>query len=151
MIELHHLPTINASLNALAAVLLVTGRRAIRRGDVRRHSRCMVSAFITSILFLGTYLTYHTLRQMREGVGHTRFPGSGFAAHFYHTMLISHVLLAAIVPVLVIIVLRRALRRDFVRHRALARWAYPIWLYVSVTGVLIYLMLYHWPAQWQAA
>jgi len=137
------LPHVNASLNALAAVLLGVGLVFIRRKNVAAHKRCMIGAFATSVLFLASYLTYHTVRQSREGVGHTKFAGPPGAAKVYYTLLISHVVLAAAVPVLAIITLRRALRSDFVRHRRIARWTWPIWMYVSVTGVLVYGMLYH--------
>jgi len=140
------LPHVNASLNALATLLLLAGFIFIKRRNIKAHAACMVSAFITSIVFLACYLTYHTSRQMAEGVGHTKFAGTGAAAKVYYTLLISHVVLAAIVPVLAIITLRRALKRDFVRHRAIARWTWPIWMYVSVTGVIVYFMLYHWYA-----
>lgn len=140
------LPHVNASLNALATVLLLAGFIYIRRGKVKAHATCMVSAFITSIVFLTCYLTYHTMRQAAEGVGHTKFAGTGLAAKVYYTLLISHVVLAAVVPVLAVITLRRALRRDFVRHKAIARWTWQIWMYVSVTGVIVYFMLYHWYA-----
>lgn len=140
------LPHVNASLNALATVLLLAGFILIKRGRIKAHATCMLSAFGTSIVFLACYLTYHTMRQMHEGVGHTKFAGTGAAAKIYYTLLISHIVLAAIVPVLAIITLRRALRRDFVRHKAIARWTWPIWMYVSVTGVIVYFMLYHWYA-----
>lgn len=144
MIDISTLPTVNATLNGVATILLASGYVAIRRKNVPLHRACMISAFAVSVLFLISYLTYHTLRQMQEGVGHTRFGGAGAAASAYYAMLISHVVLAAVVPVFAILLLRWAFRGDFVRHRRLARWAFPIWFYVSVTGVLIYLMLYHW-------
>lgn len=135
------LPAVNASLNGLAAVLLFAGRAAIRRKDVTLHKRLMLSAFGTSVVFLASYLTYHF---WRGGVS-TPFPGAGIARGIYYVILITHVILAATVPVLAIKLLRRAYRGDFPAHKRLARWAYPIWMYVSVTGVLIYFMLYHWP------
>jgi len=144
MMDFARLPALNAALNGLSAVLLVAGYVAIRGRRVTWHRRCMTAAFVVSILFLASYLTYHTLRQMREGVGHTRFQGTGAVATFYYGMLISHVTLAALVPVMAIVALRRALRGDFERHRRLARITLPIWLYVSVTGVLVYWMLYHY-------
>jgi uncharacterized membrane protein YozB (DUF420 family) len=143
MFDFTFLPTLNASLNAVAAGLLLLGYAAVRRCRVTLHKTCMVSAFVASVLFLASYVTYHVLRQMREGVGHTRFEGPAAIAPLYYGLLISHVLLAAVVPVLAILVLRHALRGDLARHRRLARWTLPIWLYVSATGVLIYLMLYH--------
>lgn len=137
------LPHVNASLNALAAVLLVSGYWFIRRKRINAHKACMLAAFAVSVLFLVTYIIYHTTRQMREGVGHTQFSGTGLIANVYYTLLISHIVLAATVPVLAIITLRRAFRGDFVRHRRIARWTFPIWLYVSATGVIVYFMLYH--------
>ena len=138
------LPHLNAALNATSAVLLSVGYGFIRRKNIPAHRVCMIAAFVASILFLVSYLTYHGVRQSREGVGHTRFPGTGPVATFYHVMLFSHVTLAALVPILAIITLRRGLRMDVVRHRRIARWTLPLWLYVSVTGVLVYFMLYHW-------
>jgi len=140
------LPHVNASLNGLATVLLLAGFILIKRGKIKAHATCMVASFITSIVFLVCYLTYHSARQMAEGVGHTKFTGTGVVAKVYYALLISHVILAAIVPVLAIITLRRAMKRDFVRHKAIARWTWPIWMYVSVTGVIVYFMLYHWYA-----
>ena len=138
------LPHVNASLNALSAVLLTTGYYFIRTKRITAHRNCMISAFCVSVVFLISYLTYHTARQAREGVGHTKFSGTGPIATVYYTMLISHVVLAAAVPVLAVITIRRGLRDDRVRHKRIARWTLPIWLYVSVTGVLVYFMLYHW-------
>src|SRR6185437_11303509 len=128
-------PALNASLNGASAVLIVTGRSLIRRGNVRLHRACMLAAVITSTAFLVCYLYYHA------HVGSVHFPGHGWAKAVYFSILISHTLLAAAVPVLVIITLTFALRQKFDRHRRLARWTYPIWLYVSVTGVIVYLML----------
>ena len=129
-------PALNASLNGASAVLIVTGRSLIRRGNVRLHRACMLAAVIMSSAFLVCYLYYHA------HVGSVHFPGQGWAKALYFSILISHTLLAAAVPVLVIITLTLALRQKFDRHRRIARWTYPIWLYVSVTGVIVYLMLY---------
>jgi uncharacterized membrane protein YozB (DUF420 family) len=145
-VTIHDLPHVNASLNAISAVLLICGYGFIRARRITAHRNCMIAAFIVSIVFLVSYVTYHSARQAREGVGHTKFAGTGPIATFYYGMLISHVSLAAIVPVLAIITLRRGLRDDRLRHRSIARWTLPIWLYVSVTGVLVYMMLYHWYA-----
>ncbi len=136
------LPPINATLNAIAAVLLMIGYWQIRtnRAHWRTHRAVMISAFVVSTLFLISYLTYHGLR----GGAATPFAGRGVVRPIYFTILISHVTLAALVPVLAIISLRRGLKRRFARHRAIARWTLPIWLYVSVTGVLVYFMLYQW-------
>jgi uncharacterized membrane protein YozB (DUF420 family) len=131
------LPAVNASLNALAAVLLVYGWAAIRRGRVRAHRRAMTAAFGVSTLFLACYLSYHAV------VGHVPFAGRGAARTIYFAILISHILLAVAVPVLAITMFALAWRGRFESHRRLGRIALPIWLYVSVTGVVIYLMLYH--------
>lgn len=129
-------PALNASLNGVSAVLIVTGRSFIRRGKVQWHRACMLTAVATSAAFLACYLYYHA------HVGSVHFPGHGWARVLYFSILISHTLLAAAVPVLVIVTLTLALRRKFEKHRRIARWTYPIWLYVSVTGVIVYLMLY---------
>jgi uncharacterized membrane protein YozB (DUF420 family) len=131
------LPTLNASLNGLAAVLLVTGYVMIRRGRVGAHRACMVAAFTTSVLFLVSYVIYHA------GAGSRPFEGRGAVRLVYFVILISHVVLAAVVPPLAIVTLVRAVKGRFDRHAAIARWTLPIWLYVSVTGVVVYLMLYH--------
>jgi uncharacterized membrane protein YozB (DUF420 family) len=131
------LPTINATLNATAAVLLIWGYSLIRRKRVQTHRKVMTTAFITSCLFLICYLIYHAQ------VGSVHFPRMGLIRTVYFTILITHTTLAAAVPVLAVITLRRARAGDFARHRAIARWTLPIWLYVSVTGVVVYVMLYH--------
>lgn len=131
------LPTINACLNATAAVLLTWGYTLIRRKQVQTHRKVMIAAFITSCVFLVCYLIYHAQ------VGSVHFAHTGAIRSVYLTILATHTVLAAAVPVLAIITLRRALKGKFDRHRALARWTLPIWLYVSVTGVVVYLMLYH--------
>jgi len=129
-------PAINATLNGASAVLLVLGHRMIARGRMIAHKRLMISALVTSSLFLACYLYYHA------HVGSVHFRGHGVTRPIYFTILISHTILAACVVPLVIITLTRALRENFDRHRAIARWTYPIWVYVSVTGVVVYLMLY---------
>jgi len=131
-------PVINASLNGASAVLLFVGRGFIKRGKMAAHRALMITALVTSSLFLTSYLYYHA------HVGSVRFQGLGWSRPVYFTILISHTILAAVIVPLVIITLSRALRRRFDRHRAIARWTYPLWLYVSVTGVVIYFMLYHW-------
>jgi uncharacterized membrane protein YozB (DUF420 family) len=130
------LPGINATLNGVSALLLVTGYRFIRRGDVERHRLCMVTAFVVSVLFLVSYVVYH------YHVGSTRFPGTGWIRAAYLTLLFSHVVLAALVPPLAIVTLYRGARGDVPRHRRIARITLPVWLYVSVTGVVIYVVLY---------
>lgn len=130
------LPALNATLNAIAATFLVTGYVLIRRGHVRQHRRAMIAAFATSTLFLISYLTYHA------HAGSRPFPGQGPIRAVYFAILITHSVLAAVVPVLALITLSLGLRARFDRHVVIARWTLPIWLYVSVTGVLVYLMLY---------
>lgn len=136
VIALSDLPTLNASLNALSALCLVTGYLLIRRGQVSAHRAAMLAAFGASTLFLVSYLVYHFQ------AGSVPYPGGGPLRTVYFTILLSHTLLAAAVPFLAVITLVRALGERFDRHRAIARWTLPIWLYVSVTGVVIYLMLY---------
>jgi len=131
------LPALNATLNGASAVLILIGRSLIRRGRIAAHRAFMIGAVVTSALFLASYLYYHA------HVGSVRFQGQGWSRPLYFTILISHTMLAAATLPLVIITLSRALRGRFDRHRALARWTFPIWLYVSVTGVIIYFMLYH--------
>ena len=131
------LPTVNALLNTLATVLLVTGYVFIRKKRVEAHKRTMIAAFVVSIAFLISYLTYHFSSELM-----TKFTGPRSLRIAYYVMLVSHIILAAAVPPLCLITLYRAAKRQFDRHRRIARIAYPIWLYVSVTGVLIYLLLY---------
>ncbi len=131
------LPSINAALNATAAVLLAWGYSLIRRGRVRTHRKVMTAAFAVSCLFLVGYLTYH------YRVGSVRFPGTGAIRTVYLSILATHTILAAAVPVLAIITLRRGLAARYDKHRRIARWTLPIWMYVSVTGVVVYVMLYH--------
>jgi uncharacterized membrane protein YozB (DUF420 family) len=133
------LPAFNASINSLVAVLLVVGWLLIRRRRIAAHRAVMIAAFSLSAIFLVSYLVYH------YQVGSVRFQGVGAMRTVYFTILISHTVLAAAVPFLAAITLIRALRRRFDRHRAIARWTLPIWLYVSVTGVVVYWMLYRLP------
>ena len=130
-------PALNAILNGTAAVLLVIAHRFITRGKIEQHKRTMIAAFATSTLFLINYLTYHALIH-----GSKHFPAQGWVRYLYFTILLSHTVLAAVIVPLVLITLTRGLKRNYPKHRAIARWTYPIWLYVSVTGVVIYLMLY---------
>jgi uncharacterized membrane protein YozB (DUF420 family) len=134
--DVHALPAVNATLNGTAAVLLASGYVLIRRRAIELHKKVMLTAFCVSVAFLICYLIYHSQ------VGSVHYPKTGAIRVVYYTILITHTALAATVPVLAIITLRRALRNDFKRHRRLARWTLPIWLYVSVTGVIVYLMLY---------
>jgi uncharacterized membrane protein YozB (DUF420 family) len=133
---IHTLPAINASLNALSGVLLVIGYALMRARRIDLHRRVMIAAFVTSSLFLICYLTYHAQ------VGSVRFTREGFVRPLYFTILITHVTLAAAVLPLAIVTLTRGLKGRYPRHRAIARWTFPIWLYVSVTGVLVYVLLY---------
>lgn len=135
--EIRDLPAVNAGLNSLAAVLLVTGYSLIRQGKREAHRKVMLAAFGTSIVFLICYLVYHFQ------VGSVKFQGTGLVRTVYLSILLTHTVLAAAVPVLAIITLRRAFAQRFDPHRRIARWTLPIWLYVSVTGVVVYFMLYH--------
>ena len=138
------LPAVNAALNGLATVLLVTGWVQVRRGWVDAHKRTMLTAFGVSVVFLACYLTYHFALHHYTGSSSRRFTGEGPIRGVYLAILFTHIILAAAVPVLAIVTIRRALRADWPRHRRIARITFPIWLYVSVTGVIIYVMLYHW-------
>lgn len=137
MIALHDLPKLNACLNGLSAVWLISGLWFIRRGRVSAHRFCMLAAVLTSTLFLTSYIVYHA------HVGTTRFQTPGWIRHLYLVILATHTVLAVAVVPLVLITLRRALVRRFDRHRRIARITWPVWVYVSVTGVVIYWMLYH--------
>ena len=130
------LPTLNALLNSVAATLLVAGYAMIRRRRVDAHRRCMLAAFGTSTLFLISYLTYHA------NVGSVAYTGQGPVRTVYFAILISHIILAALVLPLALVTLVHGLKQRFDRHRRIARWTLPVWLYVSVTGVVVYLMLY---------
>jgi uncharacterized membrane protein YozB (DUF420 family) len=134
--ELSDLPALNASLNSLSAVLLTAGYVLIRRRQVRAHRGCMLTAFATSALFLVSYVVYHA------NVGSVAFTGQGAIRVVYFAILISHIMLAVAILPLALVTLVHALRERFDRHAHIARWTLPIWLYVSVTGVVVYLMLY---------
>ncbi|MCE9591626.1 MAG: DUF420 domain-containing protein [Planctomycetes bacterium] len=140
-LDLSFLPTVNASLNALAAVLLCVGVSLIKQKRITAHKRVMLAAFATSCLFLVFYVTHYVWRASATGTAHTQYTGPLRAV--YYPMLLSHILLAMAVPVLAIWLIRLGLRRDDTLHRRVAKFAFPIWLYVSVTGVIIYFMLYH--------
>jgi putative membrane protein len=142
MIGLSDLPAVNASLNATSAMLLAAGYGFIRRKKRTAHAVCMVSAVMVSVAFLISYLTYHA----RFGSKH--FEGEGFIWLVYFAILISHTILAVVVALwLVPVAVVRAARRRFDQHKMIARWTLPVWLYVSVSGVIIYFMLYHWYAR----
>ena len=136
MFPIASLPAVNATLNATSAVLLAFGYFYIRSGRVDAHRRCMLAALATSALFLTSYLIYH------YHVGSVPFAGRGWIRGVYFSILISHTILAVVIVPLVLITLARALKGNFVRHRAIARWTLPLWFYVSVTGVVVYWMLY---------
>jgi len=129
-------PALNATLNGASAVLLMTGRVMIARRQIQLHRACMIAAVATSSVFLASYLYYHA------HVGSVHFPGTGLARPVYFTILISHTLLAVAVVPLVLLSLTNGLKSRFDRHRRISRWTFPIWLYVSVTGVVVYIMLY---------
>lgn len=131
------LPAVNAALNALSACLLIGGYACIRRGRRAAHQRCMLAAFLVSVLFLASYLT------LRYLAGMTRFEGQGWIRPVYFTILLSHTVLAAGIVPLAIVTMARALREEHARHVRVARWTLPLWLYVSITGVVIYWLLYH--------
>jgi uncharacterized membrane protein YozB (DUF420 family) len=137
-------PAINATLNGASAVLLLTGRRLIAQRKIQQHRTVMISAVITSTLFLACYVTYHILLHIYAHGAMTRFQGTGLSRPIYFSILLSHTILAVVTVPLVLITLSRGLRERFDKHRAIARWTFPIWLYVSVTGVVIYFMLYQW-------
>ena len=137
-----NLPALNAGLNSLAAVLLCLGFVLVKTGRKRAHAGVMIAASLVSAAFLASYLTYHFV--VVPELGHTPFNGTGALKAGYYALLLSHVLLAAVNLPMVLVTLWRAARRDWERHRRIARWTFPIWLYVSVTGVLVYLVLYHW-------
>jgi putative membrane protein len=130
------LPALNATLNTISTVLLITGWVFIRRGDRRKHKACMIAALITSALFLTSYVIYHAQ------VGSVPFRRTGWIRTVYFSVLIPHVILAAAVVPPILITVSRGLSAKYDKHRRIARWTLPIWLYVSVTGVIVYLMLY---------
>jgi putative membrane protein len=136
LLALSDLPAVNATLNSASALLLAAGYFFIRRRNVAAHRRCMIAALAASTLFLTSYLIYH------YNVGSVPFTGRGWIRGVYFSILITHTILAAVIVPLVLVTLSRALRADFVRHRRIARWTLPIWFYVSVTGVVVYWMLY---------
>ncbi len=131
-------PKINATLNGASAVLLVTGRALIARGKVAAHRAVMIAAFATSSVFLVSYVYYH----WPHHGGIVYFRGTGWIRTLYFTILIPHTILAICIVPMVLITLSRGLRGQFDRHRAIARWTFPLWLFVSVTGVIVYLMLF---------
>ena len=133
----HDLPAVNATLNGLSAVFLALGFVAIKRGNKTAHRNCMVAAFTTSVIFLACYLTYHALVKTV-----TRFVEPAWFRPIYLTILLTHTVLAVVVVPLVFMTLSRAVKQRFELHKKIARWTWPIWMYVSVTGVVIYWLLY---------
>ncbi len=127
---------LNATLNGTSAILLAAGYAAIRNGKMALHKKFMLSAFAVSTVFLISYLIYH------YQVGHVRFQGQGWIRPVYFALLISHTILAVVIVPLILITLRRAWLEKFDKHRIIARWTFPLWMYVSVTGVIVYLLLY---------
>jgi len=136
--QLAFFPALNASLNGTSAVLLLTGRYMIARGRMAAHRACMIAAVVASALFLSCYLYFHF------HAGNILFLGQGIWRPIYFAILIPHVTLAIVIVPMVIITLSRALRARYDRHRIIARWTFPLWMYVSVTGVIVYFMLYQW-------
>jgi len=136
MLSVHDLPAVNATLNATSGVLLTIGYALIRARKIEQHRKVMIAAFVSSSLFLVSYVVYHAQ------VGSVRFTRTGFVRPLYFTILITHVTLAAAVLPLAIITLSRGLKTRYAQHKRIARWTLPIWLYVSVTGVLVYVLLY---------
>lgn len=136
LLGVHQLPALNATLNGVAAVLLVTAYSFIRQGRVKAHRNVMLAAFVVSCLFLVSYLVYH------YNAGSVRFDKDGWVRTLYLWILGTHTVLAALVPVLAVVTLTRGLRGRYAKHRSIARWTLPIWLYVSVTGVVVYVLLY---------
>lgn len=136
LLGVHDLPIVNATLNATATVLLLIAYYFIRHRRIEAHRRTMLTAFAVSCVFLVCYLVYH------YNVGSVKFDKPGWVRTVYLLILFTHTVLAATVPLLAIITLRRGLKREDARHRKIARWTFPIWLYVSVTGVVVYVLLY---------
>lgn len=133
-----YFPALNATLNGTSAALLLTGRYLIAKKRILAHRACMIAAVVASSLFLGCYLYFH------YHVGNILFLGTGWIRPVYFSILISHILLAIVIVPLVVVTLIRGFAGRYRTHRAVARWTWPLWMYVSVTGVLVYFMLYHW-------
>lgn len=138
MLTISDLPTVNACLNGFSALLLAAGFGFVKRRKLEAHRACMVGALVSSTLFLISYLTYHHF------AGATRFQGQGVVRYVYFSILLTHTILAVVIVPMVLMTTWRAFRGQFERHKQIARWTWPIWMYVSVTGVLIYFFLYHW-------
>ena len=139
---IHDLPAVNATLNGLSAFFLLLGFFFIKRGNKIAHRNCMISAFCTSVIFLGCYLTYHIWLAVVLHQGPTRFENPLWFRPIYLTILITHTILAAAIVPLILMTLNRARKQNFEAHKKIARWTWPLWMYVSITGVVIYLLLY---------
>ena len=139
---IHDLPAVNATLNGLSAIFLSLGFFFIKRGQKIAHRNCMVSAFCTSVIFLGCYLTYHIWIAVVLHQGPTRFLNPAWFRPVYLTILMTHTILAVVIVPLILLTLNRARKQNFAAHKKIARWTWPLWMYVSVTGVVIYLLLY---------
>ncbi len=140
--SIYDLPAVNASLNGLSAILLTAGFICIRQKKITAHRNCMISAFCVSAIFLICYLTYHTYLAVVLHKGPTRFLNPPWFRPIYLTILLTHTVLAIVIVPLIFITLFRALRERFDQHKKIARWTLPLWMYVSVTGVIVYLLLY---------
>src|SRR6187549_3611295 len=140
---LYIFPHLNATLNATSGIFLITGFYFIRTKQIARHRACMLTAASVSSVFLACYLTHHALRTYYFGLGPTRFTGEGLVRPIYFTILTSHTILAATVTPFVLLTLWRGLKGQYDKHRKIARLVFPVWLYVSVTGVVVYILLYH--------
>ena len=136
---IHDLPAVNASLNALATVFLTLGFIFIKQQKKEAHRNCMIAAFITSTVFLACYLTYHF-----SVTAVTKFQGQGIVRPVYFIILITHIILAVVIVPMILMTMSRALKARWEHHKKIARWTWPLWMYVSVTGVIVYLMLYQW-------
>jgi len=141
-VTLHDLPAVNASLNGISAAFLTAGFIFIRRGNKIAHRNCMIAAFCASVVFLAGYVTYHTWLGMVLHQGPTRFENPKWFRPVYLTILTTHTVLAAAIVPMIFITLNRARRQRFDSHKKIARWTWPLWMYVSVTGVVIYWLLY---------
>jgi putative membrane protein len=141
-VNIHDLPAVNASLNGLSAMFLAAGFVFIKRGNKIAHRNCMISAFCVSIIFLICYLTYHTYLAVVLHQGPTRFLEPKWFKPVYLVILLTHTVLAAVIVPLILVTLNRARRQRFELHKQIARWTWPFWMYVSVTGVVVYLLLY---------
>ena len=138
----HDLPAVNATLNSLSAVFLTLGFIFIKRGNKVAHRNCMIAAFSTSVIFLACYLTFHGYLAYVLHQGPTRFLNPQWFRPIYLTILLTHTVLAVVIVPLILMTLWRARKQDFAAHKKIARWTWPLWMYVSVTGVVVYLLLY---------